>query len=98
MGYCSTITACLGIRIQLAKLIPQIQPHNLGFVSQLMSKGFVEDENNDLNLDYIDIGHYGICFDDSVPEIKDYLTQEFKSHNLMDKYLLSPMKDILEMR
>lgn len=75
MGYCSTVKASLGIKIQLLKLVPQVRPNNLKIVSRLM----IEGREHDLNMNYCDIEEYYPFCECSIPETKDYLPKSLKN-------------------
>lgn len=112
MGRCETATASIGLKILLSNLVSQLNENNMTLITQMLHRGFIEDEN-----DYFNEVYGRIVGRDTLPENwlerKEWLTQKFTingSYNgldrttptlengcLFDKYLLVPLKTILSL-
>jgi len=95
MGKCETAAASVGIKISLSDLIVQLNETNFDLIQDILHNGFIEDENNSLNDDY-----YAIIwcepFNGNALIYKEYLLTTLKKNNCLDKYLLLPVKEILQ--
>ena len=49
MGRCETATASIGIKILLSDLISQINETNFTLITELLHRGFIEDDNDYFN-------------------------------------------------
>lgn len=96
MGKSELAAASIGIKILLSDVLSQLDETNFGLVVEMLQSGIIEDEN-----DYYNELFQTITIDNdkkmkgSYLDVKDYLTGEFEKENLMDKYLLIPIKKIL---
>ena len=95
MGKCETAAASVGIKISLSDLIVQLNETNFDLIHDMLHNGFIEDENNSLNDDY-----YAIIwcepFNGNALTYKEYLLTTLKKNGCLDKYLLLPVKEILQ--
>ena len=95
MGKCETAAASVGIKISLSDLIVQLNETNFDLIQDMLHNGFIEDENNSLNDDY-----YAIIwcepFNGNALTYKEYLLTTLKKNGCLDKYLLLPIKEILQ--
>ena len=112
MGKCETATASIGIKILLSELIFQINETNFTLIKEMLTCGFIEDDNGYFNEVYGSIDTFGLS--NHFLEFKEHLTNEFKNNGsyhkskngiviptiddgcLFDKCLLVPVKQILE--
>ena len=53
MGRCESATVSTGIKILLGDLLDQITDENEDLISEMLEKGFIEDENETLNENFI---------------------------------------------
>ncbi len=89
----------IGFKIQLKNLIDQINEDNFCVVKKLLSEGFIEDSNGNLN-EYFK----NVIEDENIPSeyfdykkfIIDKFNQNFGDKNLNKQFLLIPVIKMLE--
>ena len=95
MGKCETAAASIGIKILLFDLISQLNETTFDIIQDMLYDGFIEDENNNYNDEYVDVVK-GDPFTGNYIEYKEYLLTELKKNDCLDKNLLLPIKMILK--
>jgi hypothetical protein len=95
MGKCETATASIGIKILLSDLISQLNETTFDIIQDMLYDGFIEDENNKYNDEYVDVVK-GDPFTGNYIEYKEYLLTELKKNGCLDKALLLPVREILQ--
>ena len=95
MGKCETAAASIGIKILLFDLISQLNETTFDIIQYMLYDGFIEDENNNYNDEYVDVVK-GDPFTGNYIEYKEYLLTELKKNDCLDKNLLLPIKMILK--
>ncbi len=75
MGKCETATASIGIKISLSDLILQINETNCAIITELLHRGFIEDDNDYFNEIYLTITHRNKLPENHL-ELKEYLIRE----------------------
>ena len=53
MGRCESATVSVGVKILLGDLLDQITDENENLISEMLEEGFIEDENETLNENFI---------------------------------------------
>jgi len=115
MGKCESATASIGIKILLSDIVTQINETNYNIIIEMLESGHIEDENDFFNEVYEEIIDDEKITNGNYSDIKENLTNEFKTKGtiqkskfsskeehtlengrLWDKYLLVPIKNILE--
>jgi len=95
MGKCETAAASIGIKISLSQLIAQLNETTFDIIQDMLYDGFIEDENNKYNDEYVDVVK-GDPFNGNSLEYKEYLSTELKKNGCLDKNLLLPIRKILQ--
>lgn len=96
MGRSDCASASIGIKILLSDLIFQINETNFTLIKEMLHNGFIDDANNYCNESYSKIVG-GNRMPSQFVDVKKYLVKCFiKERCLIDKYLLVPVKKILE--
>jgi hypothetical protein len=84
MGKCETTTASIGIKILLSDLVLQINETNCAIITELLHRGFIEDDN-----DYFNEIYSKITSRNKLPEnhldLKEYLIREFTNNGSYHK-------------
>jgi hypothetical protein len=109
MGRCDTATASIGLRIRLSDLILQITEENASLILEMLHDGWIEDENDYFNEVYSMIcdtlsttelkvhATYAFTHHGTYHKSRDgRATPTLEEGCLFDKFLLVPVKKILE--
>jgi hypothetical protein len=92
MGRVEEANVAIGIKILLSDLLPQITAANFEAVRTMLTSGFIEDRNdvyNEVFGDIISRMSY------EYKEAFTFLLMECEEKNLLNEYLLVPIKNIL---
>jgi hypothetical protein len=84
MGKCETATASIGIKILLSDLILQINENNFTIITELLSRGFIEDDNDYFNEIYLTITSINKLSKNYL-DLKEYLINEFTNNGSYHK-------------
>ena len=84
MGKCETTTASIGIKILLSDLISQINETNCALITELLYRGYIEDDNDYFNEIYSKITYRNKLLKNHV-HLKEYLIHEFTNNGSYHK-------------
>jgi hypothetical protein len=84
MGKCETTIASIGIKILLTDLISQINENNFTIITDLLHRGFIEDDNDYFNQIYSKITSRNKLSENYV-YLKEYLINEFTNNGSYHK-------------
>ena len=94
MGKCESATSSIGIKILLSDIIPQINENTFILIMEMLSNGFIEDNNNYFNEVYREIIYNNDIIDsDDFAVVKNYLIKEFKNRDSINKYKFSSREE-----
>jgi hypothetical protein len=109
MGRCETATASIGLKIRLSDLISQCIEENASLILEMLHNGWIEDENDYFNEVYSTIcdtlsttelkehATYAFTHRGTYHKSRDgHATPTLEEGCLFDKFLLVPVKKILE--
>lgn len=95
MGKSETVTTSIGLKIKLSDLLEQTTIDNFILTIDMLECGFIQDDNEEFNHTYENIIDESYGLDDYL-ECRDYILDKLSKENLLDEWLLVPIKDILE--
>lgn len=84
MGKCETATASIGIKILLSDLTLQINENNFTIITELLHRGFIEDDNDYFNEIYLTITQINELPENHL-DLKKYLINEFTNNGSYHK-------------
>ena len=109
MGKCDTATASIGLRIRLRDLIPQITEENVSLIKEMIYDGWIEDDNDYFNevysmicdtlptIEFKECAVRAFTHHGTYHASRDGRKTLTLDHGcLYDKFLLVPVKNILE--
>lgn len=96
MGWCESATASIGIKIRLSDLIPQMEfDINWNLIIEMLENGYIEDENDIFNEVFQEIIYDNRMNAKELQHVQTYLINELNNKGVYDKFLLVPVKKIL---
>lgn len=84
MGKCETTTASIGIKILLSDLVSQINENNCALITELLRRGYIEDDNDYFNEIYLKITSINKLSKNYL-DLKEYLINKFTNNGSYHK-------------
>jgi hypothetical protein len=90
MGKCESATASIGIKILLSDIVLQINEKNFTLIMEILSNGYIEDNNDYFNEVYTEIMYNNdIMNSNDFSVVKEYLINEFQNKGSIARYKFS---------